>query len=112
MPEIISFASTLSGEKRSFKFEGAELGVSFFVINYLTPGTGPGLHSHPYAEIFVTLEGEALFTLGEETFPVKAGEIVVAQPNVPHKFVSVGETPLRQVDIHTSSEMLQTELEE
>jgi quercetin dioxygenase-like cupin family protein len=36
------------------------------------------LHTHPYEEVFVTLEGEATFTVGEDTIEVGAGQIVVA----------------------------------
>jgi mannose-6-phosphate isomerase-like protein (cupin superfamily) len=114
MAEFISFEHLLRGEARSFKFQGEEhggLGCSFFVINYQQPGTGPALHRHPYPEIFITLEGEALYTVGEETFTVKAGQIVIAPANVPHKFVSVGDSPLKQVDIHPSGTMIQEDLE-
>ncbi|MGD9714507.1 MAG: cupin domain-containing protein [Thermomicrobiales bacterium] len=114
MPEFISFEQLLRGEARSFKFQGDEhggLGFSFFIINYLQPGTGPVLHRHPYPEVFVTLEGEALYTVGEESFSVKAGQIVIAPANVPHKFVSVGNMPLKQVDIHGNGTIIQEDLE-
>jgi len=114
MAEFISFEKLLRGDARSFKFQGDDFGgidFSFFVINYLKPGMGPGLHRHPYPEVFVTLEGEAIYTVGDETFTVKAGQIVIAPANVPHKFVSVGDTPLKQVDIHASGTMIQEELE-
>jgi quercetin dioxygenase-like cupin family protein len=38
-------------------------GVSFFLIEY-PPGCGNSLHRHPYAEVFIVQEGEALFTVG------------------------------------------------
>jgi quercetin dioxygenase-like cupin family protein len=31
------------------------------------PGSGPRLHRHPYAEIFVVQEGQATFTVGDAT---------------------------------------------
>lgn len=112
--DLVSFEHLLRGEARSFKFQGDEHGVlscSFFIINYQEPGTGPVLHRHPYPEVFITLEGEALYTVGDETFTVKAGQIVIAPANVPHKFTSVGNTPLKQVDIHASGRMIQEDLE-
>jgi mannose-6-phosphate isomerase-like protein (cupin superfamily) len=117
MPNLISFEHLLKGDIRSFKFQGHEvagdeLDVSFFVINYLQPGLGPGLHRHPYPEVFVTLEGDALFTVGDEEFTLHAGQIAIAPANTPHKFVSTGDVPLRQVDIHASGTMVQEELEE
>ena len=76
MPEPIDFCNLLNGDIRSFRFEGYQHGgvdASFFIIHYLQPGMGPGLHSHPYPEIFITLEGEALMTHGDEQQVVTAG---------------------------------------
>ena len=91
------------------KFEGyryGDVGVSFFLVNS-PPGGGAVLHTHPYEEIFVTLEGEATFTVGDATIEVSAGQIVVAPAGVPHKFVNSGAGPLRQVDIHPSGRIRQ-----
>jgi mannose-6-phosphate isomerase-like protein (cupin superfamily) len=70
------------------------------------------LHKHPYEEIFVTLEGEATFTVGDATIEVSAGQIVVAPAGVPHKFVNSGSGPLRQVDIHPSGRIQQVNIPE
>ena len=64
------------------------------------PGSGPSLHRHPYAEIFVLLEGQATFTLGETTVDATGGQILIAPAGVAHRFVNSGSTPLRQIDIH------------
>ena len=91
------------------RFEGRRYGgvdVSFFVVE-CPPGGGAVLHTHPYEEVFVTLEGEATFTVGDDTMVVSAGQIVVAPANVPHKFVNSGNGPLRQVDIHPSGRIRQ-----
>ena len=70
-------------------------------------------HTHPYEKVFVTLEGEATFTVGEDTREVSAGhQIVVAPANVPHKFVNSGNGPLRQVDIHPSGRIEQVDMPE
>ncbi len=100
--------------KIAHKFEGyryGDVGVSFFLVES-PPGGGPGLHHHPYEEVFVTLEGEATFTVGEETIEVGAGQIVVAPAGVPHKFVNSGSGLLRQVDIHPSDRIRQVEIPE
>ena len=114
MPDPIDFRNLLNGEIRSFRFEGYKHGgidASFFIIHYLQPGTGPNLHSHPYPEIFITLEGDALMTHGDEQHVVSAGDIVIVPANTPHKFVSQGDVPLKQVDIHITDKMEQVELE-
>ncbi len=96
------------------KFEGYRyggVGVSFFLVES-PPGGGAVLHTHPYEEVFVTLEGRATFTVGEATIEVGAGQVVVAPAEVPHKFVNSGSGPLRQVDIHPSGRIRQVNIPE
>ena len=71
------------------------------------PGGGAVLHTHPYEETFVTLEGEATFTVGDATIEVSAGQIVGHARGRAHKFVNSGSGPLRQVDIHPSGRIRQ-----
>ena len=87
----------------SHEYTGDELdaGICVIVVE-AAPGDGPALHRHPYEEVFVVQEGEATFTLGDEQRVVRGGEVVVAPPGVPHRFVNSGDGPLRQVDIHVS----------
>ena len=71
--------------KIAHKFEGHRYGdvnVSFFLVDS-PPGGGAVLHTHPYEEVFVTLEGNATFTVGDKTSEVGAGQIVVAPADVP-----------------------------
>ena len=92
------------------KFEGYLYGgtnVSFFLLD-APPGSGPGLHTHPYEEVFVVQEGQATFTAGDATFEATGGQIVIVPAGVPHKFVNSGTGPLRQIDIHPSERMTQT----
>lgn len=86
-----------------FETLGEEIGanVSLIVVD-LGPGEGPALHRHTYPEVFVVLEGEATFTLGDEERMVCGGEVVVAPAGVAHRFVNSGGGRLRQVDIHES----------
>ena len=44
------------------------------ITNDMAPGAGPALHKHPYEEVFVIVEGEATFTLGDETLVVRGGD--------------------------------------
>ena len=75
------------------------------------PGSGPTMHSHPYAEVFVILEGRAAFTIGDEVIESTAGQILIAPAGVPHKFINTGDGPLRQIDIHTSDRFVTEWLE-
>ncbi len=108
LPYVIN-KDELARGKTARWFEGYRYGdvdVSFFLVES-PPGGGAVLHTHPYEEIFVTLEGEATFTVGDATIEVGAGQIVVAPAGVPHKFVNSGSEPLRQVDIHPSGRIRQ-----
>jgi len=81
-------------------FHSATMSV---ITNELEPGRGPALHRHPYEEVFVIIEGEATFTLGDETRVVRGGEPpVVAPPGTPHAFENTGTGRLVTVDIHAS----------
>ena len=96
------------------RFEGhcyGDVNVSFFLLDS-PPGSGAELHTHPYEEVFVVQEGEATFTVGDDTIEVIGGQIVVVPAGVPHKFVNSGSGPLRQVDIHPNERMIQTDVQE
>lgn len=97
-----------------YEFEGRQFGetnISFILVD-VPPGGGPRLHSHPYKEIFIVQEGQATYTIGATTLEVKAGNVVIAPPDVPHKFINSGEGRLRQVDIHLSGQMITKWLED
>ena len=89
------------------RFEGyhyADADVSFFLTDG-APGSGPDLHKHPYAEVFVIQEGDVTFTVGEDTIEATGGQIVVVPAGVPHKFVNSGTGRARHIDIHASRRM-------
>ena len=96
----------------SHEFIGADHGAPFsaYVVS-ANPGKGPLLHTHPYVEVAFTLEGMAAITVGNETREVKSGGLVVIPANTPHRFVSSGDTLLRQIDVHASPRFIQTNLE-
>jgi quercetin dioxygenase-like cupin family protein len=73
------------------------VGVSV-ILTDAGPGEGPSLHTHPYAEIHIAQEGEALFFTEDEKRVVRAGEIVVVPAGVPHGFKSQGR--FREIAIH------------
>ncbi len=76
------------------------------------PASGPKLHRHPYAEIFVVQEGRATYTLGDQEVEACAGQILVAPAGVAHKFVNTGDCTLRQIDIHLSERFITEWLED
>ncbi|HET8844354.1 MAG TPA: cupin domain-containing protein [Ktedonobacteraceae bacterium] len=85
--------------------------VSVILVD-IPPGEGPKLHSHPYEEIFIVQEGQAIYTIGSTTLEAKAGQIAIVPAGVPHKFVNSGQGRLLQVDIHNNPKFITEWLEE
>jgi mannose-6-phosphate isomerase-like protein (cupin superfamily) len=97
----------------ALEFEGYEHGdvaTSFILVNS-EPGSGPRLHRHPYAEVFVVLEGRATFTVESTVIDAVAGQTLVVQPGESHKFINTGDGTLRQIDIHASPRFITEWLE-
>jgi quercetin dioxygenase-like cupin family protein len=95
-------------ELQGYLFGGAHVCLIFVDME---PGGGPRLHRHAYEEIFIVLEGQATFTIGLRTTEAHAGQVLIVQPGVPHKFVNSGDGRLRQIDIHASDRFVTEWLE-
>ena len=114
MSGVILEKSDLARDGSTYEFQGylhGDTGLSFIWVD-LPPGGGPRLHKHPYAEVFIVLEGHATFTLGSASMEARAGQVVIAPPGTPHKFVNSGEGELRQIDIHPSARFITEWLED
>jgi mannose-6-phosphate isomerase-like protein (cupin superfamily) len=60
------------------------------------PGMRTALHRHNITEeIYHIAEGQGMMTLGDETFPVTAGDTVCIAPGARHCIAAVGSVPLR-----------------
>ena len=96
----------------SHEFIGKNHGapISIYFVN-APPGGGPVLHTHPYVETVIVLEGSARLTIGDQEREVKAGDIAVIPSGTPHRFVNTGNKELRHIDVHASSTFIQTDLE-
>ncbi|HKH12040.1 MAG TPA: cupin domain-containing protein [Rubrobacter sp.] len=95
------------------RFEGYLHGgpeVSFFLVD-APPGGGPGLHTHPYAEVFVVQQGKVVLTVGDATLEAEAGQILVVPAGTPHGYVNAGTGRARHVDIHAGDRMVTEWLE-
>ena len=88
----------------SYQFAGVDqgsVGVSFFIVEAV-PGRGAPLHRHKYDEILLVQDGRGRVVVGDETRDTVAGDILVIKAGTPHGFVNIGDTPLKQLDIHVS----------
>ncbi len=111
MTRILNLDDLAAGETSAeFQGHGHGAGVSFIAID-APPGSGPRLHRHPYAEVFVVQEGVVAFTAGDETIEARAGQVVGVPAGVPHRFVNVGAGRLRQIDIHANDRFVTEWLE-
>ena len=95
-------------ELQGYQFGGANVCLIFVDLE---PGDGPKLHRHPYEEVFIILEGQARFTAGSAMVDARAGQVLVVQPGVPHKFMNSGSGRLRQIDIHANDRFVTEWLE-
>src|ERR1700712_2633583 len=66
--------------------------LAVFEQTGLTPKGGPPLHIHPNQdEWFYVVEGEYLFQVGEENYPMKSGDTIFLPRKVKHAFVQLSE---------------------
>jgi quercetin dioxygenase-like cupin family protein len=72
-------------------FIGPDDGVRELFLEELTfrQGAEIPLHQHPIVEVFVVLEGELTFRLGDQTLVVGPDRTVTIPPNTPHAVVNV-----------------------
>lgn len=92
--------------------KGADHGATIsLILDNSERGHGPRLHRHPYDETWIIEEGNLTFQLAEEHVTVGPGDIVIAPPNVPHKFTNNGPGRCKLVCIHANPTMLTEWLE-
>lgn len=90
-------------------FEGCRHGgvpTSCFVLD-VPPGAGAVLHRHPYAEIFVILDGQADVRVDGVAADVRAGQIAIVPAGALHRFTTTGEDVLRTVNVHPNERRIQ-----
>lgn len=73
-------------------------------VTAMGPGHGPPMHTHPVEEIFVLVEGEGAFAIGDDVFHIKAPCIVRVPPNTPHSPTSLGPGRNIMVDFFPSNQ--------
>ena len=97
----------------SHQFVGAdngEVGISMYFVN-APRGRGPVRHRHPYDKVVVVREGRARWTVDGQDHEIGPGDILVVKAGEIHTFVSIGDVPLLQLDIHLGSRFQQENLE-
>jgi mannose-6-phosphate isomerase-like protein (cupin superfamily) len=92
-------------------FEGrlprAGIGISMFVVR-TAPGGAVELHTHPYSETFLLLEGRGRWTAGDNVVELVPNQMLVVPAATPHGFRNTGGQPLLLVSVHESGTLDQT----
>ena len=91
-------------------FEGkprAGIDISMFIVR-TPPGRAVELHTHPYSETFLLLEGHGRWTAGEDVVELEPEEMLVVPAETPHGFRNIGDVPLLVVSVHESGVLEQT----
>jgi quercetin dioxygenase-like cupin family protein len=95
---VINAASLPTGN-----LKGEDHGASISVIlDRSEPGDGPRLHSHPYDETWVVIDGQISFHPGGDRLEAGPGDIVIVPPETPHRFTNDGPRAAHLVCIHAS----------
>ena len=97
----------LPGPPGGRQFVGSDHGgvpISLFLVA-APRGSGPELHRHPYAEVFLVETGEADFSIDGMHVKAAAGDILIAPAGSAHRFTSTGTEELRLTAIHTAATM-------
>lgn len=107
---------SLATSPTAFLYEGHGHGdpavdASIFDTNS-PPGRGPGLHVHPYPELFLVDRGEVTFRIGDEQIVVTGRNVLVVPARTPHGFTNTGPEPSRVVSVHPQGRIEQTWLED
>lgn len=99
-----------NGSATAFLFEGkkrAGVDISMFIVR--TPAGGfVELHTHPYSETFLLLEGKGRWTAGDDVVEPRPNSMLVVPPETPHGFRNIGDVPLLVVSVHESGVLDQT----
>jgi mannose-6-phosphate isomerase-like protein (cupin superfamily) len=98
---------------RDENFEGYLLGSPVSIIREYatTPGSGPRLHRHPYAETFVIHRGRALFTVADEQVVGVGGQILVVPALVSHRFEVLDGGTYEATHVHANDRFITEWLE-
>src|SRR5947199_735269 len=94
----------------AFLFEGgprAGVGISMFIVR-TPPGGAVELHTHPYPETFLLLEGHGRWTAGDQVVELQRNQMVVVPPDTAHGFRNTGDQPLLVVSVHEAGTIQQS----
>lgn len=106
MATLFTAAADLATETTSQLFLGQDHGVDVsFFLNHTEPGRTVSEHRHPYPEVFIVHDGEAMFVVDGQEISARGGQVVVVGAGAAHGFTNTGDRPLEMTSIHPVAEM-------
>src|SRR5580704_4815712 len=91
--EVIQLGPTQLRILEDGRTTGHRLGIGEITLPPHTPG--PPQHRHAqHDEGFYVVSGTARFTVGETSYDLTAGALVMIPPGAPHTFANPGDEPL------------------
>lgn len=82
--------------------------ASASVLFEVAPGGHVGVHTDSAEEFLVILEGSGVGLVGEDTAPVRAGQLILVPPMVRHDVTNTGDGPLRVLGTFAGSTVVST----
>ena len=110
-PRPAAFAATGEAAERydaRMGFIGPRVGAQ--KLGYNITAVPPGKRAFPFhnhrvnEEMFFILEGDGMARIGEETFPIRAGDIIACPPGGrenAHQIINTGQTELKYLAVST-----------
>lgn len=96
--DAVAFTTTPT-DVMTFLATGDE-GSPDIYVETLAPGDGPPLHRHPWMTWEVVVAGRIRALVGDETFELGPGELLVTPPDVPHTFMAIGTGEAQTVGVN------------
>ncbi len=110
--QIVATGQWRPGDANVQTLEGAAYGADITVLlEHMPEGSGPRLHSHPYGEAWVVIEGRIGFSDGTAAREAGPGDVVYVAPGEPHKFTVLSAGRIKMVCIHQSARFVTDWLE-
>ncbi len=69
------------------------------VMNWLEPGMDVNPHSHPFEQVVYIVQGNVIFTIGDEKMEAGPGSVIRIPPDVVHYAEPVGDEPALNLDV-------------
>jgi mannose-6-phosphate isomerase-like protein (cupin superfamily) len=100
--EVASFEHAPGGRVQFFHGDEHGFGPVTVAISSTPPEAGTPEHRYPCSELFVVVDGQGTYRVGDVEVVAEPGDVVFVPADTWHSFRSTGEVPLRPVGVFPS----------